>query len=161
MKDGKSIIFADLQGLKVKESEALRVLCDKEKVFCMMAKKTLFALALKEGGYTEIDARGLNGEVALFVGNADEVAPARVLANFAKEHDKVKLLEGILTSAPAGSRHLDTAALKQFAALPSKQELLSSLVGTLANPIRGLMGVCNGPMRGFAQVLRSISEQKA
>ncbi len=156
----KSVIFANFQGLKVKETEELRKICAAENSECIMAKKTLFSIALKERGLDEIDPRSLEGEVAAVFGYGDEVAPARLLANFGKSHEALGILSGLILSAPAGSRALDARSVKSLASLPSRDELLAKAVGSLAQPMRGMVGVLQGNLRGLVYALNAIAEAK-
>ncbi len=158
VKRSKSIVFANLQGLKVKESEELRKACRAEGSECVMAKKTLFQRVLKTADI-EINARKFEGEVAAIFGYADEIAPAKILALFGKTHESLKILGGVMMSAPVESRILDAVTVHTLAKLPSRDELRAKLVGTLANPMRGLVTVLQGNLRGLVQVLHAASQK--
>lgn len=157
----KSVIFADIQGLKVKEMEELRNTCRTEGVSVMVSKKTLIKRAMTDMGVEELDPKSVEGEIAVIFGYEDEVAPAKLVAKFAKTHDAVKMRAGVIMSAAPGSKFMDAKAVAVFAALPSKQELLAKMVGSLASPLRGLVGVMQGVPRSFVQVLNAISESKS
>lgn len=154
----KSVLFLNIQGLKVKEMEEMRRECAGTDSECMVAKKTLITLALKRAGIEELDPKGLGGEVAAVFAYGDEVAPAKAMAKYAKTHDALKLEGGLLMSAPVGARNLDAKGVARFALLPSRHELLGSLVGTISNPMRGLVTVMSGVPRGFVQVIKARSE---
>jgi len=157
----KSVIFLDIKGLKVKEMEELRRECKKDDAECVVAKKTLITLAMKNAGIEDINVRGIEGEMAAVFSYGDEVAPAKSLAKFAKSHDALKLRAGLLMSSPVGERGIDAAGVARFAQLPSKHELLAKMVGSLASPLRGLVGVTSGVPRSFVQVLKAVSEKGA
>lgn len=154
MKQSKSVVFANFQGLKVKESEELRRLCRKEGVAYVAAKKTLVARALKDAGI-EADPKSFDGAVSVVFGLNDEVAPAQILANFAKTHEAVKLFGGILEGA-----FIDGAKVTALSQLPNKQQLLGQLVGTLNAPVSGFVNVLAGNIRGLATVLNAIKDTK-
>lgn len=156
----KSVIFASFQGLKVKEAEELRKTCRTQDSECIMAKKTLIRLALKNKGLDEVDAKGLEGEIVAIFGYGDEVTPAKVLARFAKDHEALKLLAGLILSSPAGSRGIDSRAVAQLATLPSREELYAKLVGSLASPLRGMVGVLQGNLRSLVYVLQAVADSK-
>ena len=156
-----SVVFASVQGLNVKETEELRRTARAEHNECLMAKKTLFARAFKDRGFDHVDFKALEGEVVATFAYADEVAPARILAKFSKDHEKLRVLGGLLLQAPSGSQYLDSAALGRLAKLPSREQLLGSVVGSIASPLRGLVGVLNGNLTGFVRVLNGIAQAKS
>jgi large subunit ribosomal protein L10 len=154
VKQSKSVVFANFQGLKVSESEELRRLCRKEGIEYLAAKKTLVAKALKDAGI-EGNPKSFVGAVSVVFGTLDEVAPAQILANFAKTHEAVKLFGGILEGA-----FIDGAKVAELSKLPSKQQLLQRLVGTLNAPISGFVNVLAGNLRGLVTVLDAIKATK-
>lgn len=150
----KSLVFANFQGLKVKESDELRALCRGQNVGYFIAKKTLVTKALKERGWT-VNAKAFDGGVSILFGNEDEVAPAQIAANFAKTHETMKLFGGVLEGA-----YIDGAKVAELAKLPSKRELLGRLVGTLNAPVSGFVNVLAGNLRGLVTVLSAIKDKK-
>lgn len=153
-KNAKSLVFANFQGLKVKESEELRKLCKDEQVVYMASKKTLVQKALEQAGMTT-KVTDFEGSVSVAFGTGDEVAPARVLSSFAKKHDAVKIYGGVLEG-----NFIDGAKVNALAQLPTKQQLLGQLVGTLNAPVSGFVNVLAGNLRGLVTVLGAIKEQK-
>jgi large subunit ribosomal protein L10 len=156
----KSFFFANLKGLTVKQTEDLRASCRKEGIDCLMAKKTLLNLAFKNKGINGVDPKKLEGEVALAFGYGDEIAPARILASFAKTHETFGILGGVMVSQ-ATPEILDAKKVQQLAKLPSREELLGSLVGSLACPMRGFVSVLQGNMRGLVQALKGIADMRS
>ncbi len=154
LKQSKSVVFANFQGLKVSESEELRRLCRKEGVEYLAAKKTLVARALKDAGI-EGNPKSFEGAVSVVFGIEDEVAPAQILAKFAKTHEAVKLFGGILEGS-----FIDSTKVTELSKLPSKQQLLGQLVGTLNAPISGFVNVLAGNLRGLVTVLGAIKDAK-
>jgi large subunit ribosomal protein L10 len=152
--NAKSMVFANFQGLKVKESDELRALCRTQKVGYLVSKKTLVRKALKDRGL-DIDATAFEGGVSVLFGNDDEVAPAQVAANFAKTHEAVRLFGGVLEGA-----FIDGAKVSALSRLPSKQQLLGQLVGTLNAPVSGFVNVLAGNLRGLVTVLSAIKDKQ-
>ena len=155
-----SLFLANLKGLTVKQAETLRRSCRKDGVDCLMAKKTLLKIAFKNRGI-DIDPKKLDGEVALTFGYADEVAPARILASFGKTNETFGILGGVILSGSAGPQVLDIKSVHQLATLPSRDELLGSLVGSLASPMRGFVSVLGGNTRQFVYVLKAIADARS
>ncbi|MBI5023370.1 MAG: 50S ribosomal protein L10 [Candidatus Magasanikbacteria bacterium] len=154
-KEMKSAVFADFKGLKVKDITELRRLCQGQKISYGVAKKTLIRLAAKDAGL-DFNPDSMDGSYAMACGLEDEVAPAKMLADFAKKHEALKILGGILEG-----KTVDKTAIGFLAKLPSKPELLAKLVGSLQSPISGLVNVLVGNLRGLAQVLNAYQKSKS
>ena len=154
IRQAKAVVFANFQGLKVSDSEELRRKCRAEKIVFLASKKSLLKKALTEIGL-DVDAESFPGGVATVMGLEDDVAPARLIHNFAKTHEVVKTFGGILEG-----KFIDAAKVKELAVLPSKQELLAKLVSTLNAPISGFVNVLAGNIRNLVNVLNNIKEAK-
>lgn len=155
LKNAKSAVFANFQGLKVKESEELRAICRKQNITCIATKKTLLKKALAEAGL-DIDTKSFEGGIATVYGGSDEVAPAQIVAKFAKTHKVVDIFGGTLEG-----QFIDAAKVKALSSLPNKQQMLGQLVGTLNAPVSGFVNVLAGNLRGLVNVLNGIKESKA
>ncbi len=151
-----AVVFADLSGLKVNDASSFRRIAKKEDVAINMAKKTLLKIALKEAAVTAVDAKDLGGSVSMLFGFGDAVAPAKVLEEFRKMHAGVKVLGGILEG-----KWMSADQVVALAKLPSKQQLLGQLVGTLNAPISGFVNVLAGNLRGLVTSLNAIKDAKA
>ena len=154
-----SVIFANFQGLKVKEAEELRKLCRDGNSECVMAKKTLFSRVLESKGVSEINAKNLQGEVVAVFGYGDEVAPARILAFYSKTHEALRLLAGLVMTAPRESRALDAARVQQLAKLPSRDELRATLLRLFMAPPTTLVRLMKTPSQQLVQVLNAKMQQ--
>ena len=156
IKKSKSIIFAGFNALGVKDNEALRGLLRAEHGEYYVAKKTLLERALKEQGIENLDAKSLDGKLAVIFSYEDEVSPAKALDAFRKDkEDKIFFLGGILEG-----KLLSKSEVEALAKLPSKHELYSKLVGTLSAPVSGFVNVLAGNLRGLVTVLKAIEEKK-
>ena len=152
----KSVVFADFKGLSVKDATAFRNLARKENVGVMVAKKTLMRLAFKDAGYEGVDPSTLEGSVVMVAGFDDEVAPAKLAADFAKDHEALKISAGVLER-----KLVNAAAIKALATLPSKQELIAKAVGSIRAPLSGLVNVLSGNLRGLVNVLNAVKDRNA
>jgi large subunit ribosomal protein L10 len=153
MKAAKSVVFVDLHGLTVEQSQGLRNSLRDRGVKTKVAKKTLIMLAGKENGL-EIEKSLLNGQIALAFSMEDEIAAAQELYKQSKTIEAIKLVGGIFEGKVANQ-----AMIMQVAQLPSKEELLTKLVGSMKAPISGFHAVTSGVLRGFVQVCKQISEK--
>lgn len=155
IKKAKSLVFVDYKGISVKDVTDLKRQLRQEGVTMKVTRKTLFDIALKDAGVA-ISTKQMEGQVAISMSSGDEVAPAKILAQFAKKNDKLKILGGVLEA-----KALSADEVKALAKLPSKEQLLGQLVGTLNAPISGFVNVLAGNLRGLVQVLKAVSEAKS
>ncbi len=155
IKQAKSLVFVNFDGLKVKEIEELRKQCRAENVGYLVAKKTLMKKAFKDAGLEEIDPKTFKKEAATVFGYEDEVAPARIVESFAKNHEALKAFGGVLEN-----KFVDRGKIIELARLPSKIELLAKVVGSIKAPISGLVNVLSGNLRNLVYILNAIKDSK-
>ncbi len=154
--DSKSVVFARYMGLTVSDVQALRKELKAENSEMMVAKKSLIKRMLKDNGSDDSVVDGMESGVAVIFGFKDEVAPAKAVADFAKTHDVVSFYAGVLEG-----KILSGEEMIALSKLPSKQELLAKMVGSMNAPISGLVNVFAGNQRNLMTVLTRISEQKS
>ncbi len=142
-----SILFINYKGLKVKELLLLRKQLKDLGAKLQVAKKTLLKKALREKGI-DMDLKGMEGQVAAIFAFQDPFSPIKSVAAFAKTAENVKILGGYIENQVRGA-----ATMKEIASLPSKEELLGRLVGSIASPISGFLNVMQGNMKGLVRVL--------
>lgn len=152
----KSMVFVNFKGLKVKEVEELRKTCRAENVEYLVAKKTLMKLAFDKAGISGGNPRELDSSVATVFGYDDEVAPARIIQTFAKDHEALQTIGGVLEK-----NFVDQAKVIELSRLPSRDELLAKVVGSINAPISGFVNVLAGNLRGLVGVLNAIKESKS
>lgn len=155
IKAAKSVVFVDFKGLKVKDATILKKTLRASEVEYAVVRKTLIDIALKNAGIEGANIAKVEGQVAVSLSNADEVSAAKIIDAFAKTNENVKMLGGVL-----GTQLMSAAEVKALAKVPSKQQLLGQLVGTLNAPVSGFVNVLAGNLRGLVQVLNAISEVK-
>jgi len=102
----------------------------------------------------ENDISGLEGEIALVLGYGDEIIPAKLVYEFSKENPSLKILGGFFENQFKPAE--DFIALAQ---LPSKQELLARLVGSISSPIASFARVLKANLKGLVYVLSAIKKQ--
>lgn len=129
MKENDSTVVVEYRGLSVAEVTELRRELRKENVEMKVYKNSLAQRAASEVGAEEL-TNDLVGPNALVFG-PDAVAPARILAEFAKKHEKLVLKSGIVEGKVVG---VDT--IKELAGLPNREGMLSMLLSCLQSPIR-------------------------
>ena len=148
----KSIVFADFQGLKVKDLTQLRREMKKIDGELKVAKKTLISKVLQEKKIN-FDVKKLSGQILLGFGYQDEISPFKTLYKFSKEHEKLKLLGGLV-----GQEIIEQEKAIFLGQLPAKEELLARIVASLAAPLSGIVNVLQGNIKGLVYVLSAIKK---
>jgi len=131
-KTAVSGVFVDYCGLTVEEDTQLRNKLREANVEYKVIKNTLTRFAAKEVGFDELDPI-LNGPTSLAISMDDEVAPAKVLADFAKDHEQLEIKAGFLDG-----KVLSLDEVKKLASTPNRETLLAKLLGSLNAPISNL-----------------------
>lgn len=156
IKGAKSVVFADYQGLSVKDIKNLRKQLREKGIKYQVAKKTLIKIAAKEAGYSDIPKDILEGPVGAAFASENETAAAKIIYQFAKKNTNLKLRGAFFEG-----RVLSLAETKQLAMLPSKEELIAKLLYLIKYPIQGFHGVLYGTLAGFVRALKAIGDKKA
>ncbi|MEK7496895.1 MAG: 50S ribosomal protein L10 [Patescibacteria group bacterium] len=154
-KKAKSLVFADYTGLTMKDMQELRRAMRARGVEYEVTKKTLLRKSLESANITSVDVDTLQGMVSVAVSDSDEIEPAKQVVEFAKTHDKFKLLGGVIFGDFYGA-----SQVAELAKLPGKDVLLARAVGAIKSPLSGFVSVLSGNLRGLVQVLSAISSQK-
>lgn len=154
LKGMKSVVFSGFIGLTVKENTELRRLLRKEGAILTVAKRTLLKKALQAAQLPDVPETTFAGGVQLAIASHDEIAPARILYEYAKKHPALTLRGGFL-----GTTLLTPEQVTSLATLPGKDALRGQLVSVIAAPLRGFVSVLAAPLRGFITVLSKRAEQ--
>lgn len=152
----KSIVFGDYFGLSVGEVEVLRNKLRENGGEFVVTKKTLFNVALKDSDIEGVNAKELPGGLGIAFGYEDEIAPAKVLAEFSKEFEALTMNGGVLEG-----KFIANEQVVALAKLPSRDELIAKVVGSIKSPINGFVGVMKGNLRNIVGVLNAIQEKKS
>ena len=142
IKDAQSVVLVDYRGLTVEEDTALRKQLREAGVNYKVYKNTLMNFAFK-GTDFEALAPYLNGPSAIAVSTEDATAPARVIAEFAKKAKNLEIKAGVVE----GTLY-DAKGMQAVADIPSRDVLISKLLGSLQSPIAN-----------FARVIKQIAEK--
>lgn len=143
LRDSQSTLLVDYRGLDVAEVTELRKQLREAGVEFKVYKNTLARLAANEADLSELNDI-LVGPTAIAFSNEDVVAPAKVLNNFAKDHEALEIKGGVIEGKVATLEQI-----KELADLPNYEGLLSMLLSVL-----------QAPVRNFAYATKAIAEQK-
>ena len=139
--DAKSAVLVDYRGLTVEQDTKLRKQLREAGVVYKVYKNTMLHLAFDGTDFAQLD-NDLEGPTAIAFGIEDETAPARIINNLAKEAEALEIKSGVVDG-----EYYDAAGVKVLATIPSKDELISKLLGSLQSPITN-----------FARVVKQIAE---
>ncbi len=142
VKDAASVVLVDYRGLTVAQDTELRKQLREAGVIYKVCKNTMMKRAFEGTDFAALDEH-LEGPSALAISKDDATAPARILCKFAKDAQALELKAGVVEGTV-----YDAAALTELSKIPSREELLSKLLGSLQSPITNL-----------ARVLNQIAEQ--
>ncbi len=144
LEGAKSVVLVDYLGLTVEQDTNLRRATREAGLIYKVYKNTMVKRAIEGTEFAEI-AKDLEGPTAVAISKDDATAPARVIANFAKTAPKLEMKSGIVEGT-----YYDAEGIKVISQIPSREELLSRLLGSLQSPITNL-----------ARVIKQVGEQKA
>lgn len=150
LSNAKTTVYAKYQGLTVAELQELRKSAREAGVKIKVVKNRLVKVAMGQIAiYKDTDTSNLTGQLLYAVSDSDEVAPAKVLAGFAKKHGALVLAGGF---SDLGAT-LSDDEVKALAAMPTKNELIAQVVAQLLSPmtdsISGLSGGLTGIVSGL------------
>lgn len=154
IKDASGVVFMSFDGLTIAEVNELRTLLFAEGVAMRVMPKRLLRIVLKQRDLN-FDPLTVEGQMAVVWGK-DPMAPSKVVYGFAKTHPHITLSAGVLEG-----NVLNGEEVLALAKLPSREQLLTQLVGVLAGPARGLVSVLSGVQRQTVYVLTAIKDKKA
>ena len=159
----QNLIIADYSGINVAAQTDLRAKIKTSGGEFAVTKNRLIKLALKEQLKdlpADLDS-ALEGPNAAIYCLSDPVPSAKVLVEFAKDHETLNL-KLCLVFSPDGSlsQVLSADDIQKLAKLPGRDQLLAHLVGQLNAPITGLVNVLSGTTRSLVYVLTAIKDQK-
>ncbi|HZG15149.1 MAG TPA: 50S ribosomal protein L10 [Candidatus Bathyarchaeia archaeon] len=142
-RESQSTVVADYRGLTVAQVTELRKQLREAGVEFKVYKNSLTRLATAQENLTELDDQ-LTGPNAIAFSKDDVIAPAKILADFAKKNDKLEIKGGVIEG-----KVVDAEQIKALAALPSREGLLSMLLSVL-----------QAPVRNFALAVKAVADQK-
>ena len=138
----QGVVLVDYRGLTVEQDTQLRKRLREAGVVYKVYKNTLVKRAIA-GTEFEPMTEQLEGPTAIAISKEDATAPARILANFAKTADALELKCGVVEGT-----YYDINSIQTIATIPSREELLSKLLGSMQSPITN-----------FARVIKQIAEK--
>lgn len=150
----RNFMLVEYKGLTVEQMKKLRRSLMENQAELKVIKNTLLEIALKQLDYPDFEGY-LEGPNAIVYVKEDPVKVAKKVFDFAKENEALKVKCGFVDG-----HVFDHDKLKELSKLPSREELIAKLLGSLKSPLYGLVSVSIGPVRGLAVALSEIAKQK-
>ena len=142
IKDAQSVVIVDYRGLTVAEDTQLRKQLREAGVTYKVYKNTFMNFAFKGTEFESLSGV-LEGPNAIAISATDATAPARIIAEFAKKAPKLEIKAGVVEG-----NFYDAEGMKAISSIPSREVLLSKLLGSIQSPIAN-----------FARVIKQIAEK--
>ena len=153
--DSKYLFFTNYAGLTVEDITRLRTELRKDGSTYAVVKNSLFSIAAGEDLAQKLE-QFLAGPTGVIFSTSDPVAPARALKQFSEQVKPLAVKAGYVDG-----HVLDAAQVGVLASLPAKAELQATVLGLLASPLRGFVGVLAANPGGFVRVLSAREKQLA
>ena len=154
IKASKSVVLVDYNKLTVAEVSALRNKCKQANCEYKVYKNTLVRKALNDLGFKDFDS-DLNGPTAVAFG-ADETSAAKLMVAAAKDYEE----KIVIKSAFVDNAYVDKAGVKALASMPSREEPVAKMLGSMQAPVSNFVGVLNNLVAGIVRVLNGIAQSK-
>ncbi len=154
MTGAQSVVFVDFRGVSVADDTRLRRMCREQDVEYRVVKNSLTARALDNLGWDGLE-EVLQGPTAMALSMVDPVAPAKVMAGFAREVPNLKVKGGIMDG-----KALPVERVLFLGSLPGKEEILAQVAWALKSPMSSMATVLDGMLSGFARAVNALREKR-
>lgn len=160
LEKASSIYLTDFSGLTVETTNEFRDELYNAKVDYKVLKNTLFKKALAGGdskfaGKADMLSEYLKGPTGVIFTYEDPVAPAKIIKKFYDKGEKPKLKVALVEDVA-----YDSKKLNDLASLPTKPEIISSIIGSLHAPISGIVNSINAVIRDLASIIEEAAKKK-
>ncbi|MDT3697706.1 MAG: 50S ribosomal protein L10 [Ignavibacterium sp.] len=156
IQDSTAVFLTDYSNINVADITELRNQFRKDGVKYKVFKNTLFKRALVESGKFEKLAEHLEGMTGFAFASTNPVAPAKIIKKFNDTSQKFALKACYIET-----QYYDGSKLNQLASLPTKDELIAGIIGSLNSPASGIVGSISAVIRELVSVIDEVSKTKA
>jgi len=154
--DGATGVYlVGFEGMSVEQTLSFRRALKAKGLVFKVAKNTLLKRAIEEKGGIDIPAEKYATASGLVLGYEDAVAPAKIIKEFFDKGEKP-----FLKAAVIENQYFDGSELKAVASLPTREDMIAAIVGSLHAPITGIVGSVNAVMRDLASVIEEVAKKQ-
>ena len=150
----KVVILTDFKGLTMEKLTSLRKQLRPLDAEYKVLKNTMISRAIDKKAFDGMD-KLLTGSTAVLFGYGDQVMPAKVLAKFMKDNEKLSIKGGVMDG-----KMIDIAIITALSKLPSREVLIAKVLGGMKAPITNLVFDLKGVINKFVYVLKAIEKKK-
>ncbi len=150
-----ALYFVNAEGMTVAKSSELRREFRAIGAGFKIAKNTLIRRALEQDGKYSVSADVLKGNTAVVFGYDDSIGPAKIIRKFFEKDQKPSLKAAIIEG-----QSFDGKQLKAISELPTREDMIAGIVGSLHAPISGIVGSLNAVMRDVASVIEAVAKKQ-
>ncbi len=155
LESAQSLVLADFTGLSVHQMTEFRVQCRTNMIDCRVVKNRLAKIACDNANTTVLKDH-LKGPTAILFGPESQVDPAKILVAFAKENKAMEIKGGYVDG-----QYLDADQVVALSKVPSRDELLAKMMGSINSPATGLTMALNGVASGLTRCIDAMAKLKA
>jgi large subunit ribosomal protein L10 len=156
LEEAETVYLTDFSGLDVGSMTELRARLREEGVGYRVAKNTLMARALDRVEELPDLEEHLRGPTGLVLGGEDPVTPAKIVRDFAREHeDRPTVKVGVVDR-----RTLSPEEVDELADLPTREEMLASIVGSVTAPVSGIVGALDALLRDIGHMAHEAAKKR-
>jgi len=156
IQNSSAMFLVDYRSVNVADINKIRSNFRKDGVKYKVFKNTLFKKALQQvGGYDKFNDL-LVGMIGVAFAGDNFVAPAKIIKKYNDESQKLKFKGCYLESKFYGAEQLET-----IASMPTKEEIIAGIIGSVAAPASGIVGAINAVMRDLVSVIDEVAKKKA
>lgn len=155
LKDATGIYLVNYQGMSVEKINAFRSTLRAADISYKVAKNTLITKALEQIEGIEIPAEKLKEASGLVVTKGDPTAPSKIIKKAFEADEKP-----VLKAALLDGQYFDGAELKKIASLPSKEDMIAAIMGSLNAPASGIVGSINAVIRDVASLIEEVAKKQ-
>jgi large subunit ribosomal protein L10 len=156
LESSTAIYLTDYSGINVEDVSELRNQFRNEGVRYKVFKNTLVKRALDEAGKYEKIADHLAGMTGFAFASRNPLAPAKIINKYFSDKEKLSLKACYIEG-----EYFEGSQLKTLATLPTKNELIAGILGSINSPISGIVGAINAVFRDLVNVVDQISQRQA
>lgn len=156
LESSTAIYLTDYSGINVEDVSELRNQFRNEGVRYKVFKNTLVKRALDEAGKYEKIADHLTGMTGFAFASTNPLAPAKIINKYFSDKEKLSL-----KACYVEGEYFEGSQLKTLATLPTKNELIAGILGSINSPVSGIVGVINAVFRDLVSVVDQISQRQA
>jgi len=151
----QSIVLTDYRGLTVEQMTDFRNRCREKNVGVRVVKNRLAKLAADQADMSGLKEY-LTGPLALIFGNESQVDAAKLVVDYAKDHEALGLMGGFMDG-----EYLSVEQVIELSKIPDREELIAKMMGSINAPASGIVGTINGVVAALTRAVDAVAKQKA